>query len=312
MRKRTKALRCEPRRDRLQATQPRRTADRGQPRTVVRRCTGGSSRGRFGPPEGGCQHTAFSACMRSQGEPSFPDPNSNGTITFRLRGDGIDPSSPRFPVRAGGLPEAVAERRRPRPRPGWLRCRPQAHLRFSACMRSHRCPDFPDPSFSMVEACRSGSTRASGGTSSRSFTGFYRRRRRARVTSRATSGYCQTGLGRRARRAADDTGQAEPSPASRRRRVLFGLLIGRRGDSRRGRRSWWLTDPFGGPAATPSAGVVDNAPDWARVGRARSVGAGGGQRDTRVRGHVDRLGARGHAPSGVGQQPHNRCGAGRA
>lgn len=38
-----------------------------------------------------------SKCMRSHGEPNFPDPNvSRGGISIRIGGDGVDPRSPQF------------------------------------------------------------------------------------------------------------------------------------------------------------------------------------------------------------------------
>ncbi len=42
---------------------------------------------------------AFSACMRSHGEPDFPDPQfgSGGSVRLKIdAGSGIDPSSPQF------------------------------------------------------------------------------------------------------------------------------------------------------------------------------------------------------------------------
>jgi hypothetical protein len=88
---------------------------------------------------------AFSACMRSHGVPNFPDPNGKGELTFGSS-DGIDPSSPKFqsaqtacqkvlPKHAPASPAQVAKMQ-------------AMALKYSACMRSHGVPKFPDPTFS--------------------------------------------------------------------------------------------------------------------------------------------------------------------
>jgi hypothetical protein len=87
----------------------------------------------------------FSACMRSHGVPNFPDPNGQGSITFGSS-DGIDPGSPQFQSAQKAcqklLPNGGA------PSPAQQAKAQAATLRFSACMRSHGVPKFPDPSFS--------------------------------------------------------------------------------------------------------------------------------------------------------------------
>jgi hypothetical protein len=87
----------------------------------------------------------FSACMRSHGVPKFPDPSSDGSMTFDAS-TGINPDSPRFQAaqRAcqklapnGGKPPSPAEQ-----------AKAQAQmLKFSACMRAHGLAKFPDPQF---------------------------------------------------------------------------------------------------------------------------------------------------------------------
>jgi hypothetical protein len=47
------------------------------------------------PSQSQAQALKFSTCMRSHGYPTFPDPSSNGQISFNS-GDGIDPTSPQF------------------------------------------------------------------------------------------------------------------------------------------------------------------------------------------------------------------------
>src|SRR5262245_32582563 len=44
---------------------------------------------------GGKTIAQFSSCMRSHGEPNFPDPDAQGNLTINPS-SGIDPSSPRF------------------------------------------------------------------------------------------------------------------------------------------------------------------------------------------------------------------------
>jgi hypothetical protein len=95
-----------------------------------------------GKPDNG---RAFSACMRRNGVPSFPDPSKNGGITIN-GGRGLNPDSSQFKAAEtkcqkllpnGGQPSAAEQ----------AKMQEQA-LRYSACMRSHGVPKFPDPQFS--------------------------------------------------------------------------------------------------------------------------------------------------------------------
>jgi hypothetical protein len=88
---------------------------------------------------------AFAACMRSHGVPNFPDPSSGGGINIGPR-SGINPDSPQFQsaertcqkfLPAGKAPTA-ADRAKMQ----------EQLLKFSACMRTHGVPNFPDPQFS--------------------------------------------------------------------------------------------------------------------------------------------------------------------
>jgi hypothetical protein len=89
------------------------------------------------------QMRKFASCMRSHGVPTFPDPSADGTVTF----SGIDPESSSFTSAQkacrkytpnGGQAPSPAEQ---------AKAQAQA-LKFSACMRSHGVPKFPDPQFS--------------------------------------------------------------------------------------------------------------------------------------------------------------------
>ena len=84
----------------------------------------------------------LSACMRSHGVPSFPDPGANGTLSI----NGLNPDSPAFKNAMdacrkyqphGGQPPSPAEQAKMQ----------QQALKYSACMRAHGLPNFPDPTF---------------------------------------------------------------------------------------------------------------------------------------------------------------------
>jgi hypothetical protein len=97
------------------------------------------------PPSSKASPAAYSACMRKNGVPTFPDPDSQGRLTLRAGpGTGINPESAQF-KRAeqacrklqpgGGRAPSAQEQRKAL----------QTMLKFSACMRSHGVPKFPDP-----------------------------------------------------------------------------------------------------------------------------------------------------------------------
>lgn len=90
------------------------------------------------------QMQKFASCMRANGEPNFPDPNAQGQITVSTS-SGVDPQSSQFQkamqacrkdLPNGGVP-TPAQQAQAR----------QSALAFSACMRSHGVPKFPDPQF---------------------------------------------------------------------------------------------------------------------------------------------------------------------
>jgi len=85
------------------------------------------------------QALAYAQCLRSNGEPGFPDPNSQGL--FQNLGP-VDIHSPRYQsaTKACGhlLPTyqaGTAQQRQTLSR----------QLKYAACFRSHGFPDFPDP-----------------------------------------------------------------------------------------------------------------------------------------------------------------------
>jgi hypothetical protein len=96
---------------------------------------------------GGASYSAaltYARCMRKNGVPDFPDPNSQGDfLVHGGPGSDLGPGSPQFAAAqkacqkllpGGGQPSAAAQAQH----------LAQA-LKFSQCMRSHGVPDFPDP-----------------------------------------------------------------------------------------------------------------------------------------------------------------------
>ena len=92
------------------------------------------------------QATRFAACVRSHGEPNFPDPNAQGQFSMSgVTASGIDPRSPQL-----GRAVQACEKDLPLSGPAALSPAEQAQasqqaLAFSTCVRSHGLPNFPDP-----------------------------------------------------------------------------------------------------------------------------------------------------------------------
>jgi hypothetical protein len=77
----------------------------------------------------------FAQCMRSHGEPGFPDPDSHGVFTFHGNPfAGAAYKACRHQLPDGGQ-ATVAQQQK---------ALGQA-LKFAACVRSHGLPNFPDP-----------------------------------------------------------------------------------------------------------------------------------------------------------------------
>ena len=88
----------------------------------------------------------FSQCMRTHGEPEFPEPSEGGGIHIRSQnGHGPNPESARFQAAEKACskyaPSKVA------PSPAQQAKMQEGALNFSKCMRSHGVPNFPDPEF---------------------------------------------------------------------------------------------------------------------------------------------------------------------
>jgi hypothetical protein len=88
---------------------------------------------------------AFSACMRSHGVPSFPDPDSQGHLYLKVtKGGALDPSTPQFQA-AQEACKALAPSQNTTSSDAQLTGQ---MLKYAACMRAHGEPDFPDPRIS--------------------------------------------------------------------------------------------------------------------------------------------------------------------
>jgi hypothetical protein len=115
-------------------------------------CGGGSPGSRPGGPGLAQQLAEFARCMRGHGEPNFyyanPQSNSSPSTTgpplgfFGYIVPGIDPNVPPFPAAMNACEHLL-------PGGGAAPVSQQQQLKdllkFTACMRAHGFPDFPDP-----------------------------------------------------------------------------------------------------------------------------------------------------------------------
>lgn len=85
---------------------------------------------------------AYSRCMRSHGVPDFPDPDSQGGLTLNgEKGGDLAPDSPAFKA-ASEACKSLQPRTPDNPNRALIRA---GALKYSACMRAHGLPRFPDP-----------------------------------------------------------------------------------------------------------------------------------------------------------------------
>ncbi len=85
------------------------------------------------------QELAFANCMRGHGEPSFPDPNSDGVFSL----NGIDPNSSQY-RQAEAACQHLLPKVRP-PTPAEQAKLLEKALAYSNCMRRHGEPELPRP-----------------------------------------------------------------------------------------------------------------------------------------------------------------------
>jgi hypothetical protein len=108
----------------------------------------------------------FSQCMRSHGVPNFLDPTvgAGGTVGLQVKGGpaagkaGIDPNSPAFQSASTACRKFAP----PRPTAAQAAQAQASVLKFSACMRAHGVPGFPDPTFGSGGQIRMQLTPSSG------------------------------------------------------------------------------------------------------------------------------------------------------
>jgi hypothetical protein len=88
----------------------------------------------------------FAECMRTHGEPEFPEPTEGHIAIHNQNGHGPDPESSQFKAAEKACskyaPSKVA------PSPAQQAKMQESALKFSECMRHHGVPNFPDPKFS--------------------------------------------------------------------------------------------------------------------------------------------------------------------
>jgi hypothetical protein len=92
----------------------------------------------------------YSACMRSHGVPKFPDPKAStgGGMSLAIGPEnGVDPKSPQFQAAEKACGKLMPNGGKA-PSPAQQAKALAQMLKFSACMRAHGLPDFPDPTSS--------------------------------------------------------------------------------------------------------------------------------------------------------------------
>jgi hypothetical protein len=93
------------------------------------------------------QALAFTHCMRSHGEPGYPDPvrEAGDTVAFQITpASGIHTSSAQYQSAYGACHQLLPSGRTGLS-PGLRQKAIGAALKYSACMRSHGIANFPDP-----------------------------------------------------------------------------------------------------------------------------------------------------------------------
>ena len=85
---------------------------------------------------------AFSACMRKNGVPNFPDPEPWGR-GLRLSLEGIDTNAPQFKNAQRTCQRLLPNGGKPTPQEQANELREA--LAYAGCMRTHGVPKFPDP-----------------------------------------------------------------------------------------------------------------------------------------------------------------------
>jgi hypothetical protein len=95
-------------------------------------------------PEAQKKMVAFAQCMRSHGVPDFPEPTEGKLIIKGTSKSGLNPGSPQF---QSAMKACHSLAPAPKVSPQQSAAMQARALKFSACMRSHGVPNFPDPKF---------------------------------------------------------------------------------------------------------------------------------------------------------------------
>jgi len=114
---------------------------------------GGSSGSGGGTPESSETSAAaqqkmvkFAQCMRTHGEPEFPEPTEGHIQIHSQNGHGPNPESSQFQAAEKACSKYAPSRVAPSPA---QQAKVQEQLlKMAECMRSHGVPNFPDPKFS--------------------------------------------------------------------------------------------------------------------------------------------------------------------
>jgi hypothetical protein len=93
-------------------------------------------------PSAQAAELAYAQCMRSHGDPGFPDPSTQGGFAGASQGasNAIDTTSPQY-IAAN---KVCAHLRPAGPSQAQNQQRTEESLKYAACMRSHGISDFPD------------------------------------------------------------------------------------------------------------------------------------------------------------------------
>lgn len=83
---------------------------------------------------------AYASCMRSKGDPGFPDPNNQGNFGAITPGSPADPNSPAFKAAQPNCRSLMPAQSQQQQQQNQSQA-----VQFAACMRSHGVPNFPDP-----------------------------------------------------------------------------------------------------------------------------------------------------------------------
>jgi hypothetical protein len=92
---------------------------------------------------------AFAQCMRTHGEPNFPEAvfqRHSARITLHP-GSGVDPNSPQYAAAYKACKHLLPNNGAPSQGQSITPAGQADYLKAAACMRKHGIPDFPDPTF---------------------------------------------------------------------------------------------------------------------------------------------------------------------